>query len=97
MNTSFSRTERAIVLASLPTQRYSSGFVPGCANGELSFALADRCNALLVADCVTKAVDLARARTATLPHVHVTQMAVPNEWPSNIFDLIVISELGYFN
>jgi SAM-dependent methyltransferase len=88
--------KRAIVLASLPTQRYLSGFEPGCANGELSFVLADRCDTLLVADCVTKAVDLARARTAALTHVHVTQMAVPNEWPSKMFDLIVISELGYY-
>lgn len=88
--------KRAIVLACLPTPRYVSGFEPGCANGELSAALAERCDSLLVADCVTKAVDLARTRTSALPQVHVTQMAVPNEWPSKMFDLIVISELGYY-
>jgi cyclopropane fatty-acyl-phospholipid synthase-like methyltransferase len=88
--------KRALTLACLPQQRYASGFEPGCANGELSAALAMRCDQLLATDGSARAVALARERTAALPHVHLQQAWVPDDWPDATFDLIVISELGYF-
>ena len=42
--------KRSLTLACLPHQRYASGFEPGCANGELSAVLAERCDHLLVCD-----------------------------------------------
>ncbi len=88
--------KRALTLACLPTRRYASGYEPGCANGELSAQLADRCERLLVSDGSERAVDLARSRLAALTHVQVARAHLPDEWPANPFDLIVISELGYF-
>ncbi len=88
--------KRAVTLACLPAQRFVHGYEPGCANGELSAALAARCERLLVSDGSSHAVALARTRLAALPHVQVIEAWLPQAWPQEHFDLIVISELGYF-
>ena len=88
--------KRALTLACLPRARYESGYEPGCANGELSAALAERCDRLLISDGAAAAVALAQRRVADLPHVTAVQAWVPDEWPDARFDLIVISELAYY-
>jgi SAM-dependent methyltransferase len=88
--------KRALTLACLTRPRYASAFEPGCANGELSAALATLCDRLIVSDGSPRAVALARARTAVWPHVQVRQAWLPADWPDERFDLIVVSELGYF-
>ena len=88
--------KRAMTLACLPQARYASGFEPGCANGELTAQLAGRCERLLASDVSPRAVELARTRLAALPHVEVVQALLPDQWPAGRFDLVVISELGYF-
>ncbi len=88
--------KRALTLAALPEQRYLSGYEPGCANGELSAALAARCDRLLVTDGAAAAVRWARERLAPWAHVNVAQAWLPAQWPAESFDLIVISELAYY-
>jgi SAM-dependent methyltransferase len=88
--------KRAMTLASLPRPRYGHAYEPGCAIGELSGQLATRCDRLLVSDGTPRAVDLARDRLGGIAHVEVIQAWVPDDWPTEAFDLIVISELGYF-
>lgn len=88
--------KRAMTLASLPARRFVHGYEPGCANGELSAELAQRCDRLLVSDVSPRAVALARARLASSHQVHVVEAHLPDDWPDASFDLIVISELGYF-
>ncbi len=95
----YEQRKRALTLACLPRRSYARGFEPGCANGELSAALATRCEQLWVSDASTQAVALARSRLALLEHVRVQQAEMPAAWPApstQTFDLIVISELGYF-
>ncbi|MFM0740600.1 SAM-dependent methyltransferase [Paraburkholderia xenovorans] len=94
----YERRKRSLTLALLPRPRYRNAFEPGCANGELTAALAQRCDRLLAADLHETAVRLARARVADLPHVSVEQRTVPRDWPSDTgpFDLIVISEFAYY-
>lgn len=88
--------KRALTLACLPRARYASAYEPGCANGELSAALAERCDRLLVSDGAAAPVALAQRRLKELPHVSAVQVWVPDEWPDGRFDLIVISELAYY-
>jgi SAM-dependent methyltransferase len=88
--------KRAITLASLPRRRYGNAYEPGCANGELSAELAARCDRLLISDGTPRAVDIARDRLEGMAHVEVIQAWVPDDWPCERFDLVVISELGYF-
>lgn len=94
----YEHRKRSLTLALLPRPRYRNAFEPGCANGELTAALASRCDALLAADLHETAVRLARERVAGLPQVSVEQRRVPQQWPTEAgpFELIVISELAYY-
>jgi Methyltransferase domain len=71
-------------------------FEPACANGELSVLLAERCASLLCQDIDATAVRLARQRLAGVDHARVEQGHLPGDWPGGQFDLIVLSEIGYY-
>lgn len=88
--------KRQLTLACLPAARFESAYEPGCANAELSLALALRCDRLLISDGSPRAVQVARARTAHLDHVDVRQAWIPDRWPEQKFDLIVLSEVAYY-
>lgn len=92
----YERRKRALTLAALPRERYSAIFEPGCANGELSADLATRCDSLLACDTCLPAVELARERLSSFGHTRVIQARLPQQWPDERFDLIVLSELGYY-
>lgn len=92
----YERRKRAQILASLPAERYARVFEPACANGELSADLATRCDRLLCSDGSATAVAHARRRLAHLPHVEVACAQIPAGWPEGRFDLVVLSEIGYY-
>jgi SAM-dependent methyltransferase len=92
----YEKRKRDLTMAALPRQFYQRVFEPGCANGELSVLLAERSESLLCQDLNAKAVTLARRRLAECPHASVEQARLPGDWPSGRFDLIVLSEVGYF-
>lgn len=91
----YEQRKLAVLLASLPRPRYHCAFEPGCGIGVTSRALADRCDHLLAVDAAAAAVRQAAARTAGLP-VDVRQARIPEEWPADRFDLVVVSELMYY-
>ena len=92
----YERRKRALTLASLPRERFDRAFEPGCSIGVLTAELAARCDHLLAIDPVAAAVDRAVERTAALAHVEVRQGSVPADWPDGAFDLVVLSEVGYY-
>jgi 2-polyprenyl-3-methyl-5-hydroxy-6-metoxy-1,4-benzoquinol methylase len=92
----YERRKRLLTMAVLPRERYRSGFEPACSNGEFSTLLAQRCERLQICDLSEHAVRLARKRLDGNPHVKIEQRAVPQDWPGERFDLIVIGELGYY-
>lgn len=88
--------KRAITLAALPQDFYERAFEPGCAIGMLTDGLAARCGHLLATDISEPALTQARQAVAGHPHVTVTRLAIPDEWPAGSFDLVVLSEVGYY-
>lgn len=94
----YERRKRAVTLACLARERYRRAFEPGCAVGLLTTLLADRCDALHATDIAPAAVRATRERMAAAgaAHVLVEQMAVPDAWPAGRFDLVVLSEIGYY-
>ncbi len=92
----YEQRKRMLLLGVLPQQRFDTAWEIGCSNGELTSALADRCNQLLATDVSLAAVALARARTSALAHVHVRKASHPEAWAAGEFDLIVLSEVGYY-
>ena len=86
----------AATLAALPRARYESAFEIGCSIGVLTEHLATRCDALLSIDVAERALNLARARCAHLPWVQFELLQVPRRFPDARFDLVVVSEVGYY-
>jgi SAM-dependent methyltransferase len=83
-------------LDALPRARYQSAFEIGCSIGILTEQLAERCDRLLAVDVAERALAQASARCQHLPHVRFEQMAVPAAFPDERFDLILVSEVGYY-
>lgn len=92
----YEQRKRALTLAALTRQRYPRVFEPACANGELSILLAARSEHLLCMDASASAVALTRQRLHTQPQVEVIQGHLPVDWPAGEFDLIILSEFGYY-
>lgn len=85
-----------VTLATLPRQRYRRCFEPGCANGDLTLLLAERCEELVATDCAVQAVGQARARLSGHQHVTVETAVLPGDAPDGTFDLVVLSEVLYY-
>jgi len=92
----YEQRKYALTLAALPCERYVSGFEPGCSIGVLSAQLAQRCDRLVAWDIVPSALEKAKHRLAECPRVRFEQRCVPEEWPAEHFDLIVLSEIVYY-
>lgn len=88
--------KRALTLACLPRLRYRNAWELGCSNGVLTAELAARCEALLATDLSEAALAEAALSTHDLPHVRLQQASHPEQWPTGRFDLIVVSEIGYY-
>jgi trans-aconitate methyltransferase len=86
--------KRRLTMATLPDEHYGSVFEPGCSIGVLSAELADRCDHLLAMDISAQALQQAKAELP--PRVELRQGGVPSDWPAGDFDLIVLSEIGYY-
>ena len=83
-------------IGALTRERYHNAFEIGCSIGVLSALLATRCNKLLSVDVSELPLEKARRRLQDHPQVTVKKMAVPEEFPQDRFDLVVMSEVGYY-
>jgi trans-aconitate methyltransferase len=90
------RRKYAVAMASLPRERYSRAYEPGCAIGMLTRLLAERCDELLAVDCVDEAVATAREQVLQFAHVRVEPAMLPAGLPDATFDLIVLGDLLYY-
>ena len=68
----------------------------GCSIGTLSVELAARCGSFLAVDASSTALERAASRLAHVGAATTRHLTVPNEWPDGAFDLIVVSEVGYY-
>lgn len=92
----YERRKRDLTTAALPRQRFTSGFEPGCSIGVLTEALAVRCDRLLATDIADQPLRIAGERLGQMPGVRFERLAVPQAWPADTFDLIVLSEVAYY-
>jgi predicted TPR repeat methyltransferase len=92
----YEQRKYALTVAALPEARYRAAFEPGCSIGVLTERLAGRCDAVLATDIVPAALERAQHRLAGHPHVRLEVRAVPEDWPEERFDLVVLSEVAYY-
>ncbi|MDJ0333802.1 PIG-L family deacetylase [Salinibacterium sp. G-O1] len=86
--------KRELLLASLPLQEYGTALEIGSSIGVTTEALAGRCRELLALDVSAAAVQRARERVGEAATVEVRD--VTRDFPGGEFDLVVLSEVGYY-
>ncbi|MDJ0349514.1 PIG-L family deacetylase [Cryobacterium sp. PH29-G1] len=92
----YERRKRSALMAALPRQRFAAALELGCSIGVLTAELATRCDTVLGIDLVEQPLVRARERLAGQPGVTFERRTVPGDWPAGSFDLIVLSEVGYY-
>jgi trans-aconitate methyltransferase len=92
----YERGRYQAVMTMLQRERYRSAFEPGCSIGELTALLAPRCEELLAIDLSPTAIARARQRCSSYPNVQFEVADLEQFDPDRKFDLIVLSEIGYY-
>lgn len=95
----YEQRKYAITLAMLPDQRYRHAFEPGCSVGVLTELLTQRCTRVTATDVAAAALQSASRRlSAAVERRQVTLLraSVDDPWPPGPFDLLVLSEVGYY-
>ncbi len=87
---------RSLIIASLPRRRFRRCFEPGAAGGQLSVLLAERVEQLVSAESAGPAYRALRRRLDSRSGVEVLDSHIPDDWPAGRFDLVVLSEVGYY-
>ncbi|SEB71778.1 SAM-dependent methyltransferase [Terriglobus roseus] len=84
------------ILRALSPGRYQHAWEPGCSVGVLTEQLAGICEQVDACDFAQSAVEQARVRCAGLPGVSVYCASLTEDAPIAMFDLVVLSEIGYY-
>jgi SAM-dependent methyltransferase len=95
----YEQRKYAITMALLPHANYRHAFEPGCSVGVLTERLARRCDHVTATDIVPAALDATGRRLSTAgvrQPVTLLQRALEDPWPKGRFDLVVLSEIGYY-
>ncbi len=92
----YEQAKYADTLAHLRRRQYANGLEVGCSIGVLTAQLGQRCDRLLSVDVSDAALGQARKRCADLPQVQIERLQIPEDEPAGSFDLIVVSEVGYY-
>jgi 2-polyprenyl-3-methyl-5-hydroxy-6-metoxy-1,4-benzoquinol methylase len=92
----YERAKYAATIAALPAAPIAAAFEVGCSIGVLTRQLAAQCGTLLAVDLAEAPLVAARQRCADCANVTIAAMRIPQEWPGETFDLVVLSEVLYF-
>jgi SAM-dependent methyltransferase len=95
----YERRKYAITLALLPYPRFRHAFEPGCSIGVLTEHLTHRCDHVTATDVATAALDAANRRfveAGSRDRVTLLRSSLNESWPATQFDLVVLSEVGYY-
>jgi SAM-dependent methyltransferase len=94
----YEERKRALVLATLPRQRFRDVLELGCATGALTVALRGRADRVLGVDASETALERARRRIAEDDpgSIELRRATLPGEWPDGEYELVVMSEIGYY-
>lgn len=95
----YEQRKYAITLALLPRPHYRHAFEPGCSIGVLTALLTERCARVTATDVVAAALDNAQRRLDDIGRngqVTFMRQSLDEPWPSGPFDLLVLSEVGYY-
>ena len=75
---------------------YKKALEIGCSIGVLTKMLSERCSSLLSIDINDVALQKAKQRLKDFPNVRFEKRIVPQDYPEDKFDLVLMSEVGYY-
>lgn len=95
----YEQRKYAMTMAMLPLPRYRHAYEPGCSVGVLTELLTDRCDHVTASDVAATALDATAERlrrSGRLDRVTLDRRSLDSGWPAACFDLVVLSEVGYY-
>ncbi len=95
----YEQRKYAITVSVLPRRRYRHAFEPGCSIGTLTELLLERCDLVTSTDVAAAALQRADQRLRAAGQrgrVELRRHSLEQPWPAGDFDLIVLSEVGYY-
>jgi protein-L-isoaspartate O-methyltransferase len=92
----YERRKQALTMALLPRQRYTHAFEPGCASGEITRLLSARVDHVTAVELMPRIAARAATRLVDCDNVDVRVGVIPEDWPDQRFDLILLSEVAYY-
>jgi hypothetical protein len=95
----YEQRKYAMTMAMLPLPRYRHAYEPGCSVGVLTELLTARCDHVTATDVAATALDAAAERLARTGHsgqVTLARRSLDLDWPTEDFDLVVLSEVAYY-
>lgn len=92
----YEKAKYADTIAALGKNYFDNAFEIGCSIGILTMLLASKVKKLLAVDVSEVALNQARERLSGIHNVAFRKMSVPAQFPDDNFDLIVVSEVGYY-
>jgi SAM-dependent methyltransferase len=93
---SYERWRYDTILRAINHRRYRRALEPGCSVGVLTSRLASFCDEVEAFDIAPSAITVARERCSGLNNVHLSSAAFREDRIAGQFDLIVLSEIGYY-
>jgi hypothetical protein len=95
----YEQRKYAITMAMLPLPGYRHAYEPGCSVGVLTELLTHRCEHVTSTDVAQAALDAAATRlenAARSDRVTLLRRSLDSPWPTEEFDLVVMSEVAYY-
>lgn len=92
----YEKDKYATTVKALTRENYDRAFEIGCSIGILTELLAKKVNSLFAIDTSEAPLVAARERLSGNEKVTFQKMAVPDQFPTEKFDLIVASEVLYY-
>jgi protein-L-isoaspartate O-methyltransferase len=95
-SSAYEQDRYATTIRALSGRRYKRAFEPGCSIGVLTAWLSSICDEVHATDISPVAISRAMQRCRGLANVVFECAALPAALPEAVFDLIVLSEIGYY-
>ncbi len=92
----YERARYDAILNTLRGRHYHRVFEPGCSIGVLTVCLADICDEIEASDFSPTAVKEARKRCENFSNVRIRCCTFSGQEDFSRFDLVVLSEIGYY-
>jgi len=92
----YEKNKYAATLAAIPDEQYERALEIGCSIGVLTQMLSTKCKHLISMDISEIALEKARLRMKDRAEIKFLHGGIPMDYPKGSFDLIVMSEVGYY-